>query len=62
MGWVSMVTLPTEEKMYCLDFPTDPFTILELHDQDIGEFYVVQEGRMTDFEASKLRKGRSGCG
>ena len=40
--------------------PTRPFTILEPQDQDIGEFYVVQERRTTDFEASKLWKGSSG--
>ena len=33
-------------------YPTNPFTILELSDQEIGEFYVVQERRATDFEAS----------
>ena len=34
--------------------PTSPFTILVPHDQEIGEFYVVQERRATDFEAPKL--------
>ena len=34
--------------------PTSLFTILEPHDQEIDEFYVVQEGRTTDFKASKL--------
>ena len=33
---------------------TGPFTILEPRDQGIGEFYVVQERRETDFEAPKL--------
>ena len=40
--------------------PTNFFTILELLDRGIGEFYLVQEGRNTDFEAPKLRKGSSG--
>ena len=40
--------------------PTEPFTILEPYDQEIGELYLVQERRVTDFEASKLRKGSSG--
>ena len=34
--------------------PTNPFTILELEDQEISEFYVVQERRATDFGASQL--------
>ena len=34
--------------------PTNPFTILVPHDQEIGEFYEVQERRTTDFEAPKL--------
>ena len=42
------------------NFPTVPFPILEPHDQEIGEFYVVQKRRVTDFEAPKLWKGRSG--
>ena len=41
-------------------FPTDPFTTLTLQDQEIGEVYVVQERRTTDFEAPKLWKGHSG--
>ena len=35
-------------------YPANPFTILVPHDQEIGEFYGVQERRATDFEASKL--------
>ena len=35
------------------------FTNLEPQDQEIGEFYVVQKRQSTDFEARKLRKGRS---
>ena len=31
-----------------------------LQDQEIGEFYVVQERRTTDFEAPKMWKGSSG--
>ena len=41
-------------------YPTNPFTILEPHDQEIGEFYLVRELRATDFEAPKLWKGFSG--
>ena len=40
--------------------PTNLFTISELQDQKIVEFYVVQKRRATDFEASKLWKGSSG--
>ena len=40
--------------------PTNPFTIWVLRDQEIGEFYVVQERRATDLEAPKLWKGSSG--
>ena len=40
----------------CTDMynPTNIFPILEPQDQEIGEFYVVQERRATDFEAPKL--------
>ena len=41
-------------------FPTSLFPILEPQDQGIAEFYVVQERRATDFEASKLWDGSSG--
>ena len=34
--------------------PTNPFTILEPEDQGIGEFYVVQARRATDFKAPEL--------
>ena len=37
-----------------LSYPTDTFAISEPHDQEIGDFYVVQERRTTDFEAQKL--------
>ena len=35
-------------------------TILEPEDQEIVEFYEVQDRRSTDFEALTLQKGRSG--
>ena len=34
--------------------PTNPFTILEPQDQEIGQIYVAQERRATDFGAQKL--------
>ena len=34
--------------------PTNPFPILEPQDQEISEYYVVQECRASDFEAPKL--------
>ena len=34
--------------------PDRHFTIIELHDQEIGNFFVVQERRTTDHEAPKL--------
>ena len=40
--------------------PTNPFTNLKPHNQEIGEFSVVQGRRTTDFEAPYLRKCRSG--
>ena len=40
---------------------TGPFTVLEPQDRGVGNFYVVQESRTTDFEASKLWKGPSGA-
>ena len=36
--------------------PTNPFTILEPLDQEIGEFYLAQEGFGTDMKDSKLWK------
>ena len=51
----------SREKMAAFPLhPTDPFTILVPQDQEIGQFYVGQERYATDFEAPKLRKGRSG--
>ena len=35
-------------------YPTGTFTILEPQDQEISEFYVVQECRTAAFEAPKL--------
>ena len=40
--------------------PTNTFTISEPQDQEISEFYVVQDRRATDSEAPKLWKGSSG--
>ena len=40
--------------------PTGPFTILELQDQGIGQFYVVQKRHATDFEAPKCWKDQPG--
>ena len=37
-----------------LHLPTSAVTILEPQEQEIVEFYFVQECRTTDFEASKL--------
>ena len=50
-------TTPTDsitilEPENCLS--TNLFTFLEFQDQEIGEVYVVQERRATDFEAPKL--------
>ena len=39
---------------------TDPFSIWEPRNQEIGEFNIVQKHRATDLEALKLWKGRSG--
>ena len=50
-NWGAMVT-----------FPTDPFSISEPQDQEIVEFYAVQESLVIVFEALKLWKGQSsGC-
>ena len=46
-------------------YPTNPLTILEPRDQQIGEFYVVQEGWATDFEAQnceRVRRAVTGIG
>ena len=43
-----------------LESPTNPLTIFELQDQDIGEFYQAQARRATDFEAPILWKSSSG--
>ena len=45
-----------------LPYPTGSFTISEPRNQEIGEFYGVQERLVTDFKARKLWKGRSGTG
>ena len=34
--------------------PTNPFIIFEPRDQNIGDFYVVLERRLTDLEATKF--------
>ena len=36
--------------------PTNPFTILKPHDQEISEFNVVEERPPTDLQVPKLRK------
>ena len=41
--------------------PIGLFTILEPRDQEIGEFYVVQERCTTYLDTPKLWKGRLGC-
>ena len=32
-------------------YPTGPFTMFDPHDQEIGEFYVLQERRTMGFKA-----------
>ena len=41
-------------------YQTGPFPSLQPQDQEIGEFYVDQKRRGTDFEALELGKGWSG--
>ena len=55
---VHQIVLPRFQ-VNLLFHPTGPFTVFEPQDQEVGKFYVVQERRTTDFEASKLWKGRS---
>ena len=43
-------------------YPTGPFTIFELQDQENGKFHVLLEHRPTDFAALKLWKGQPGSG
>ena len=38
--------------------PTGPFANREPQNQEIGEFYVLNKHRATDFAALQLRKGR----
>ena len=69
-GWPLKINGPTtttahqEEKKKDLkgeeEFSTDPFTILEPRNQEIGEFYVVKTRRTKDFDAPELWKGQSG--
>ena len=40
---------------------TSPFIVWKPQNQEIGEFYFIQKCRTTDFKATKLGKGRSGC-
>ena len=42
------------------DNAMNPFTTEKSRSQEIGEFYVAQERRATDFEAPKLWKGSLG--
>ena len=56
---LSLEISPSENFMFTRN-PTNPFTISKPRDQEICEFYVVQECRATDFEAPKLWKGSSG--
>ena len=53
-----IVSWPNIEQFWSL--PTNPLTILEPQNQEIGELYVAQERCATDFEAPKLWKGSSG--
>ena len=46
--------LRSEKNMALSSDPTNHFTILKPQDQEIGECYVVQQHRATDFEASNL--------
>ena len=48
------------ERLAMKENPTDLSQILVSQDQEIGEFYVVQKRRSTDFQALQLWKGRSG--
>ena len=56
LPWPTWTT--TAQLKQCHSKPTGPFTILQPHNQEISEFYVVQERRATDLEAPQLRKGR----
>ena len=61
-GWMGMLkSCPDNNGIFFgerANFPTNPFTILELQDQEIGGFYVVQKRRC---EATKLWNGSLGC-
>ena len=57
---VALLYTTYSQKLFSRDFPTGSFTILGPQDQEIGEIYVSYERRRADFEATKLRKGRSG--
>ena len=46
--------------LQCDLYPTNPFTFVEAQDQEIGEFYVVQERRATDFKDPKFCKDHIG--
>ena len=52
------LTHASSDRRLTQSVPTDPFTMLEPRDQEIGEFYEIQKLRWTDLEASKLWKGR----
>ena len=56
-----MTTINKTGIRVCLS-PTGTFTILEPQNQEIGEFYVVHERRVMDFDARKLIKVWSGRG
>ena len=55
------ISLSLRQRTFCNESnPTSPFTILKLQDQDIGEFYVVQERRAIGFGCSKVLRGLVG--
>ena len=53
-GWAQDAWLQWSYENWYFHLQTGPFTILQPQDQEIGEFYSVQERRSTDFEAPKL--------
>ena len=58
LGTLKCVARPSGTTQYSwihgfVAYPTDPFTIFEPQNQEIGTSYVVQERRATEFEVVK---------
>ena len=59
---VAQIQFPAWREKGKEPYPTNPYTILEPRDQEIGEFYEVHECCVSDFPAQEMWEGSSGTG